>query len=140
MEGLAFALKVRQAALDLVRTAAQEAVLMAPFDGTVAALRVDLGQVVAPGTPAITLGNLSQLQIETTDLGETDVLRVTPGQPVEITLDALPEQAFTGQVTAVAVLANDHAGDQVFKITVGLPDAAGLRWGMTANVEFATSQ
>lgn len=124
-----------QAALDLAKIAAEDAVLAAPFDGTVAAVPVDVGQVVAPGMPAITFGNLAKLEIETTDLAEADVTRVEIGQPVEVTLDALPDQTLTGQVARIASLANDHSGDKVFKVTVDLPETAGLRWGMTANVE-----
>ncbi len=129
-----------QAALDLARSAAQEAVLVAPFDGTVAAIPVDVGQVVAPSTPAMTFGNLAKLEIETTDLAEADVARVTTGQPVKVTLDALPDQTLTGQVARISSIANDHSGDKVFKVTVDLPDMAGLRWGMTANVEMSAGQ
>lgn len=138
-EALAFAqaqVDQAQAALDLAKTAAQDAVLVAPFDGTVAAIMIDVGQVVAPGTPAITFGNLSKLQIETTDLAETDVARVTLGQPVKVTLDALSEQVLSGRVARIAPIANDYRGDQVFKITVDVSDIMGLRWGMTANAEF----
>jgi HlyD family secretion protein len=124
-----------QAALDLAKIAAGDAVLVAPFDGTVAAIPVDVGQVVAPSTPAMTFGNLTKLEIETTDLAEADVAKVVMAQPVKVTLDALPEQTLTGQVVRIASIANDHSGDKVFKVTVDLSDTAGLRWGMTANVE-----
>ncbi len=124
-----------QAALDLAKIAAGDAVLVAPFDGTVAAIPVDVGQVVAPGTPAMTFGNLAKLEIETTDLAEADVTRVALGQPVRVTLDGLPDQTVTGQVARISPIANDHSGDKVFKVTVDLADTTGLRWGMTANVE-----
>jgi multidrug efflux pump subunit AcrA (membrane-fusion protein) len=110
-----------QAALDLAQSAAQDAILVAPFDGTVAAIPVDVGQVVAPGTPVMTFGNLAKLEIETTDLAEADVIRVALGQPVKVTLDALPDQILTGQVTRIAPIANDHSGDKVFKMTVSSP-------------------
>lgn len=129
-----------QAALDLAKLAAGDAVLVAPFDGTVAAIPVDVGQVVAPGTPAITFGNLAKLQIETTDLAEADVTRVAMGQPVNVTLDALPDQILTGQVIRIASIANDHSGDKVFKVTVDVADTAGLRWGMTANIEMSVGK
>lgn len=129
-----------QVALDLATVAAQDAVLVAPFAGTVASLTIDLGQVVAPGMPAITFGNLAKLQIETTDLAEADIARVGEGQPVQVTLDALPEQVFDGRITHIAPLANDHRGDQVFKVTVALSNWTGLRWGMTANVEIDTGK
>jgi HlyD family secretion protein len=117
-----------QAALDLAKIAAADTVLVAPFDGTVAAIAVDVGQVVAPSMPAITFGNLAKLEIETTDLAEADVTRVALGQPVKVTLDALPDQTLTGQVARVSTIANDHSGDKVFKVTVDLtklPACAG---------------
>ena len=129
-----------QAALDLAKQVAQDAALVAPLDGTAVAIAIDVGQVVGPGTPAITFGNLSKLQIETTDLAETDVARVTVGQPVQVTLDALPEQILTGRIARIASMANDHRGDQVFKLTVEVSDMTDLRWGMTANVEIAASK
>ena len=125
-----------QAALDLATTQASDYALVAPFDGTVAAKNIDLGQVVQAGTPAFDLGNLSRLQVETTDLAEVDVPQVTVGQTVNVTFDGLAGKTFTGKVSSIAPEANDHRGDQVYKVTIDLPDAAqsGVRWGMTANV------
>lgn len=129
-----------KAALDLAKTVAQDALLVAPFDGTVAAISVDVGQVVAPSAPTMSLGNLSSLQIETTDLAEADVAKVAVGQPTNVTLDAFPDQTFQGRVLRVSPMANDRRGDRVFKVTIDVPEgaAAGLRWGMTANVEIVT--
>ena len=131
-----------QAALAVAQAAARDAVLTAPFDGTVAIISVDTGQVVAAGAPAISFGDLSKLQVETTDLAEVDVAKVAVGQAATVTLDALPGKTFQGQVVRIAPEANDHRGDQVYKVTIDLPDAsgAGARWGMTANVEIATAK
>lgn len=128
-----------QAALDAAKTSLQDTMLTAPFDGTVASVAVDLGQVVGAGTPAFTFGNLAKLQVETTDLVEVDVARIAVGQPVNVKADALAEQVFQGKVVSIAPMANDYRGDKVYKVTIELPDGAkaGLRWGMTANVEIA---
>jgi hypothetical protein len=50
--------------------------------------------------------------------------------------DGLPGKTFSGKVMSIAPEANDYRGDQVYKVTIDLPDAvnAGLRWGMTANI------
>jgi multidrug efflux pump subunit AcrA (membrane-fusion protein) len=131
-----------QAALDLANAQAPDYVLVAPFDGTIAAKSIDLGQVVQAGAPAFDLGDLSQLQVETTDLSEVDVTQVAVGQRVNVTFDGLPGKTFTGKVVSVAPEANDHRGDQVYKVTIDLPDAVngGPRWGMTANVSIQVSQ
>ncbi len=125
-----------KSALDLANAQAADYVLVAPFDGTLASKNIDLGQVVQAGTPAFDLGNLSLLQVETTDLAEVDVPQVKLGQTVNVTFDGLSGKTFKGTVSSIAPEANDHRGDQVYKVTIDLPDAvqAGVRWGMTANV------
>lgn len=129
-----------QAALDLARAAAQDAVLTAPFDGAVGAIDVDVGQVVSPGAAVMSVGDLPELQVETTDLVEVDVTRVSVGQAANLTFDALPGETFQGQVTRVAPEANTYRGDQVYMVTIDLPASESklLRWGMTANVTFPT--
>jgi len=128
-----------QSALDLTKALAQDLVLTAPFDGTVASLNLDLGQVVSPGVDVISFGDLTNLRVETEDLVEVDVAKVAVGQSAQVKIDALPGQVFDGKVVGIAPLANDHRGDKVFKVTITLPNTAnvGLRWGMTANVEIA---
>ncbi len=130
-----------QAALNLAQAQVDDYVLSAPFDGAVVESLAEVGQVVSPGAPAFTFADLSKLQIETVDLAEVDVARVAVGQNVSIKLDAFEGQTFTGKVVRIAQAANDHRGDKVFKVTIDVPGAAdaGLRWGMTANVEIAVA-
>ncbi|MCL4393343.1 MAG: efflux RND transporter periplasmic adaptor subunit [Chloroflexi bacterium] len=131
-----------QAALDLARAQAADYALVAPFDGTVANKGVDLGQVVQPGTLAFDLGDLSRLQVETTDLSEVDVTNVQVGQTARTDVRRAAGKSFDGVVKSIAPEANDHRGDQVYEVTIDLPDAAkaDVRWGMTANVSIQTSR
>jgi len=126
-----------QAALQVAKAAAQDTVLAAPFDGSVASVSVDVGQVVSPGAIAVSFANLSKLQVETKDLVEMDIAKIAIGQPVNVKVDALPGKVFKGQVLRIASVANDYRGDQVYKVTIDLQEGAeaGLRWGMTANVD-----
>lgn len=128
-----------QAALDLTMTALRDHTLVAPFDGTVATLDLNLGQVVSPGVSVITFGNMQNLRVETDDLVEVDVAKVALGQAAKIKLDAFPGQVFNGNVAQISPFATDRRGDKVFKVTIDIPEgaSAGLRWGMTANVEIA---
>ena len=109
--------------------------LRAPFTGTVAALDAEPGEMVQAGQVVATLADLSQLQVETTDLSERDVARVAEGQPAAVFVEALGV-TLSGHVTRIAPLANIIGGDVVYAVTVRLDETPpGLRWGMSAEVE-----
>lgn len=109
--------------------------LRAPFTGAVAALKVRPGEVVMPGQAVLTLADLGHLRVETTDLSERDVARVAVGQTAVVYVEALGKQ-ISGRVVQIATQANVVAGDVVYTVIVELNDPpAGLRWGMSAEVE-----
>lgn len=125
-----------QAAVDAATAAQNEATLIAPFDGVIAQLNVENGQVVGPGSPIVSLADQSAWLVETDDLSEVDVVHVQIDQPVTITLDALPGVTLRGVVTAITPRAQTKRGDVTYTVTLKVTDAeARLRWGMTAQVE-----
>ena len=109
--------------------------LVAPFAGTVTAVNVSSGEMVQPGQSVVTLADLGQMQVETTDLSERDVVRVAVGQPVIVRVDALATE-LSGTVARIAPQANVIGGDVVYAVLVDLNEVpAELRWGMSADVE-----
>ncbi len=126
-----------QAALEIAKASMQEALITAPFAGTIAQVNVNVGDFASPGAPAIIIGDLTQLRIETTDLSEVDVAKVKVGQAVKVTLDALPNQTLRGTVARIAPIATESRGDKVFRVWIDLQEGteSGLRWGMAAGVE-----
>jgi len=124
-------------ALEETQSALKDATLVATFDGTVAQLDVDAGDSVGAGQSVVVLATLDQLRAVTKDLTELDVVRVKVGQEVTVSVDALPEDAFAGEVSEIALQPGDYRGDVVYAVTVELSDATDspLRWGMTALVE-----
>ncbi len=126
---------VAQAALDQAKLARQHAELTAPFDGTISAVAIQPAQYVTPGQPIVILADLGALQIETTDLSETDIASVAVGDTATITFDALPDAQVTGTVIRIAPKASEGTGVN-YTVTLtpnSLPDA--VRWGMTAFVD-----
>jgi len=118
-----------QAALD-------EATLLAPFDGTIAELTVDPGEVIAPGTLLISLADLTQWQVETDDLSEVDVVAVQPEAEVKITVDALPGVTLKGKVISITPRSVVKRGDVTYTVKVAITDPdPRLKWGMTAFVD-----
>lgn len=81
--------------------------LYAPFDGTVANIVGELGEYSTPSPPgvptppAIDLIDDSCLYVNA-PMDEVDAPKIRPGQPVRITLDALPKQVLPGKVRRVA--------------------------------------
>jgi len=125
-----------EAALETARVALERCEVRAPFAGTVGAVSVRTGELVAPGQPLATLGDLTTLRVETTDLDEIDVARVATGQRVEVTFDALPERVFTGHVTRISPMADPGAGGVNYAVVVVLDEVdPAIRWGMTAFVD-----
>ena len=126
-----------EAAVTAARNALADAILRPPFAGTIGAVLVDAGELVTPQTPVIRLGDLTRLRVRTEDLGEGDVNLVRVGQPVRITIDALPDSEFRGTVARIAPFASDLRGDKVYEVLIDLdlPHDSGLRWGMGTFVE-----
>ena len=124
-----------EALLDSAKaTLASQSTLTAPFDGTIVSVDISPAETVTPGRAVIWLGDLSEYQIETTDLSERDVPSVQVGQPVNIFIEAL-NQEFTGEVVKVSQISSTLGGDVVYPVTIGLSEQPdGLRWGMSADV------
>lgn len=120
-----------------VRAALANAEVRAPFAGTITNLDLKIGEFSASGTPVVTIADLSSWVVKTTDLTEIDVVRIKEGQPVTLTLDALPEVTLKGYVLSIAQNFSEKQGDIVYKVTVLLSDKnPSMRWGMTAQVNF----
>jgi RND family efflux transporter MFP subunit len=130
-----------QALLDSAKaTLLTQSTLTAPFAGTIVSVDVAPAETVVPGQVVIVLGELSNYQIETTDLSERDVTRVQIGQPASVFIEALRDE-FTGQVTDVDRVSSTLGGDVVYKVTIELDQQPqGLLWGMSADVQIETAE
>ena len=106
--------KAAQAGLDQGRAALQEANdnlrktrIIAPISGRVVRLSVEEGEVAVPGTFSrdvgllMTVADLSVI-LARVQVDETDVIRLTEGDSVEVTIDAFPDTTFVGQVTRIS--------------------------------------
>ena len=90
-----------RAAVQQAQAALDETVLTAPFAGTVAQMTPAVGESVSPGVPVVQLADLTEWQIETDDLTELDVVRVSEGAEVQLRFDALPGVELTGHVSQI---------------------------------------
>jgi RND family efflux transporter MFP subunit len=130
-----------QALLDLANAnLASQSVLTASIDGTVISVDIAPAETVTPGQIVIVLADLSNYQIETTDLSERDVTKVQRGQTASVFIEALGEN-FTGKVVDIDRIGSTLGGDVVFTVTVDLDkQPQGLLWGMSAIVKIETGE
>ena len=122
-----------QLSLDAAQATLDQAQLRAPMAGTVLSVDVAVGGKVGSGTSAVTLADLSQLEL-TINVAEVDVGKIRPGQKAEITVDALPDKVFTGAVTRITPSSTATSGVVNYPVTVQLDPTGleGVRPGMTA--------
>ena len=119
------------------RAALANAELRAPFAGTVTNLDLKVGEFAASGSPVATIADFSSWVVKTTDLTEIDVVNLKEGQPVTLTLDAIPGVTLKGYVQSIGQNYSEKQGDVVYQVTVLLTDnQPAMRWGMTAQVKF----
>lgn len=127
-----------QASFDSANAMLAQAMLTAPFNGTIASIEISPAETVISGQVVIMMGDLSNFQIETTDLSERDVTDVQVGQPARASVPAL-NQTLTGKVVDVARVSTTVGGDVVYKVTIQLDkQPQNLLWGMTADVQIDT--
>jgi HlyD family secretion protein len=97
--------------------ALNKTISIAPFDGIVTNMPVREGETVvvgiqnAEGSTLMTLADLSVITAEV-KVDETDIVNVAMGQPVDVSVDALPGRVFPGKVTEV--------GDQAILRSTGI--------------------
>jgi multidrug resistance efflux pump len=119
------------------RAALANAELRSPFAGTVTNLDLKVGQFAASGEPVVTIADFSNWVVKTTDLTEIDVVNIKEGQPVTLTLDAIPGVTLKGNVLSIGQNYSEKQGDVVYEVSVLLTDKQpAMRWGMTAEVNF----
>jgi multidrug resistance efflux pump len=126
-----------QTTLEAAQDALNKMTLTAPFDGAVADVSVELGEVVTPSAPVLTLADFTDWLVETTDLTEMDVVAVAVGFPVEVRVDAIPDETLEGTITDIAAVSRLTGGDVTYEVTIRLEARADLplRWGMTVFVD-----
>lgn len=114
--------------------------IIAPFDGTVAAVNIVVGQIPASGTTAIALSNLTHLQLQLA-LSEVDIAQVKPGQNAQLTFDALDGRSFPGKVVSVSPVGTSSQGVVNYTVIVGVenPDPAILP-GMSASANIIIAE
>lgn len=88
-------------AVALTRIVVGYTTLIAPFDGVVTVRQAELGEVVVPGTPVLTLADLDHIWLRAY-LNEADLGRVRLGQAVTVSSDSHPGKRYQGRISFIS--------------------------------------
>src|SRR5262249_37433610 len=112
--------------------------ILCGIDGVVVDREYDVGQTVAASFQAPTLFTIAQdltkMQVQA-DVDESDIGRVTVGQQARFSVDAYPEEEFTGRISQIRLNATVSQNIITYPVILEVPNPDNkLRPKMTANV------
>lgn len=137
-------LKTAQSELSRAQTNLSYATIYSPIDGVIMDKAVEEGQTVASSfsTPTLfTIANdLTQMQVEAS-VDEADIGEVKAGQPVTFTVDAFPDDVFSGSVKEVRINPTVTSNVVTYTVIINAPNPESKLFpGMTANVVITTKK
>jgi HlyD family secretion protein len=132
-------LKQATASLDRAKINLAYATIYAPINGVVTDRKVNVGQTVAASFSSPTLftiaNDLKRMQVQTT-VDESDVGKISIGQEATFTVDAYPDEKFTGSVSQIRLAPQSIQNVVNYIVIIDVQnDQLKLMPGMTANVK-----
>jgi len=121
-----------EAQLALAQEKLARATVVAPFDGLIVSgdLSQSIGMPVEQGAPLFEVAPLDGYRV-ILQVDDRDIARVALGQPGELVLSSLPDQALPFTVSAVTPVATQVDGRNVFRVEAIVDgEVARLRPGM----------
>jgi HlyD family secretion protein len=120
-----------RAAADIRLQNLQDATVRAPVSGTVIEKDVALGQVIAGGgsvsggTTILKMADLTKVRVRAL-VNETDIGKVRPGLPAQVTVDAFPDRPFVGTVEKIEPQATIQQSVTMFPVLISIDNIARL--------------
>jgi HlyD family secretion protein len=90
-----------KAQISVTDTQLKETEALAPLDGVVLVKSAEVGEVLAPGSPVMTIGDLEHPWLRAY-IGERDLGRVKIGSKAKVVTDAFPDKAYDGTVSFIS--------------------------------------
>jgi HlyD family secretion protein len=114
--------------------------IAAPISGTLTQQDAKIGQLASPGTPLVSIISNNGFEVDA-GVSETDVGKLAVGDKVSMTLDAFPNETFTGGAFYIAPAQTDTNGVITYLTKISFDKAdPRLKSGLTANVDIETKQ
>ena len=131
-------LKVAQADVELAAARLAKTEVRAPFGGIIGLRSVSVGDYVKEGQDMVNLEEIDPLKVDFR-VPEVFLSQVKAGQVLQVTMDALPDRTWPGQVYAINPLVDANGRAIAIRAQVANTDGR-LRPGMFARVRLLTSE
>ena len=133
--------KQAQANLNQIRNQIAQKSLTAPIDGIITDIPFEKGEMALSTQTALSMNSLSDFEIKS-DIAESDIAKITAGDPVSITFDAFGDsELWQGKVLKIDPAQTVAQGVVYYTTTVGLSGTdTKVKAGMTANLEIETNR
>lgn len=126
-----------QAQVERQEVVLQRKVIRAPFDGVLGIRQISQGTIVAPGDSIVRLQSLAPIYVDFT-LPERHRGSLKPGQSLEVSVAAWPDQVFTGELSVISLDVDTRS--RTLKLRGQLDNAERLlQPGMFATVHLIVS-
>ena len=133
-------LAAAQAQIDAAQATVNTASIISPINGTVTQAEPLAGDQVGLNQLGFRVDDLSSQLIDV-QVSEIDINDVSLNQPATLTMDAIPNRTYHGEVVEVSQAGDSSSGAVNFTVTVQLTDAdVSVKPGMTVAVNIVTKQ
>lgn len=134
-EGMKYDLDALKVAYELAQLELSYATVRAPIDGVISERLVKAGNTITANAGVFRITDLNPL-LAYLHVPEREYSKLAKGQPVELTLDALPGQRFIGEIAMIGPVIDPKTA--TFKVTTQIHDHSGrLTPGMFGRVSIA---
>jgi RND family efflux transporter MFP subunit len=123
--------KQAEASLSSSVVSAKDALILAPYDGSIREKMIDVGDLASPGKPLFTLQTTGNFIVDLV-LPEQYIHSVSLNQEVTVVVSAVSNKTFTGNVQEIFPAADSKSHSFVVKVRIQADKA--LRAGMFARV------
>jgi RND family efflux transporter MFP subunit len=128
------AVNAANAQLQAAENVLSNSIIIAPFDGQIGTMPLEVGTTVTASQPIGTIITSNKYEVDV-ELSQAQIAKVKVSDPANITFDAYSNQQFAATLTSVDTSATMDQGNAVYKATLQFnQEDSRIQAGLNANV------
>lgn len=114
----------------------ESATIVAPFDGIISAIDINVGEFSNAGSPVLTIIDNSHWYVETENVSELDIGKIQVGHDVNVRVVSFNTENLSGEVVEISPVAVVQQGDTTYSLRIKLEGTdLALLPGMNSSVD-----